>query len=86
MILPVVIQAAVWMRQDPATSYKGCILLLYAVINVGAVVSTYTLYFHSYVWLPYALLITYVLLKTHVVSNGDGKLEQRAAPCHDQHS
>lgn len=63
MILPAVIQAAVWIRREPGVRHAGWILFLYAVINVSAGVSTFFLSYQWYVWMPYAFWINYILLE-----------------------
>lgn len=63
MILPVVIQATVWIRREPGVRYAGWILILYVAINVSAIVSTFFLSSQLwYVWMPYAFWINYILL------------------------
>jgi hypothetical protein len=69
MILPAVIQAAVWIHQAPGLRHRGGIILLYIMINVTAFVATYLPLSHWYLLMPFALWADYVLLKNQLASN-----------------
>jgi hypothetical protein len=80
-ILPAVIQAAVWICQEPGFRHRGWIVLLYIMINVAAFVSTYLLSYHWYIWIPFALWTNYVLLKKQLVSNIIDTRDQQTTVC-----
>lgn len=63
MILPAVIQATVWILQEHGVRHAVSFVVLYAAINVLAIGSIYFLFFHGYVWMPFALWICYALLE-----------------------
>jgi hypothetical protein len=63
MILPAVIQGAVGIYQNPGVRYFRGIVLLYVMINVFAVLSTFYLGWHWWIWIPYALWINYIFAK-----------------------
>ena len=63
MILPAIIQGAVRIYQNPGVRYLVWIGLLYIIINIFAILSTFYLGTHWWIWIPYALWINYIFAK-----------------------
>ena len=72
LILPTVMQAAIWIRQEPGVRNKVLMVLFYIMINVAAIVFTYFPFPFLFLGMPFALLINYILVKRQVVSNLTG--------------
>jgi hypothetical protein len=63
IILPTVIQGAIWVQQKTGVCNRGWIVLFYIITNVAAFISTHFLYPFLFLWMPFALWINFILLK-----------------------
>ena len=84
MILPAVMQATVWLIQEPGVCHRRWLVLFYIMINAATLVSTFFLLYHWYLWMPFALWANYILLKNQLASNITGRYIPRTTICHGQ--